>query len=596
MKVCLVNVRNCINYSQYGPFFFEHIRKNECVIYNAAEGMEDLNGLYEFLLAEYNRNAFGSKGVKLLFLIPREMKVLDATDYEFYNDINIYMQIVSKLDIFSEIATIYFDSCDERVKGETHRRCHEISSIFYSSDNVFERYLPMCEGNVCEKSVLYEKVEKVSTPHFKAFFEKILADIPDEMEERYKCSLMNIFSSKCAEELPDIIKQYELISPYDIADSITKTIKVIYFIKSLFENERGSVNEYEAFSIEHKKVKEIIATYRKRIERWHSTPFSKNYPSVDNIKCFCGLDNAEEFKFTIDEIVDEQLVKLEIKKNCSVDVAEEVFKKLGSIVEHADDELKKFANKDTEIFLDEKKSYSEISANDISRDKIDQKNRQKELLNALNKYAPIKIAGVTEQIKLEQRLENISKKIENLLLCKKAYTKKAFLLTFAFAVLGVIALYFMAQVSVFVKDNGFAVYVIYSAIISVGFGIMYIVMSNYYKKQIFLLLKASKQEVKDYLEDYKVIAEEFEKNLNNIAEYICYKDFLDKVESIESLRESDIKKYEWHKRKVNEILSNLRHFNDYIFGTSPVEEGQEIDLTDFNHDAEHTEFYQMKIF
>ena len=121
-------------------------------------------------------------------------------------------------------------------------------------------------------------------------------------------------------------------------------------------------------------------------------------------------------------------------------------------------------------------------------------------------------------------------------------------------------------------------------------------MSFNYKHKIGKLLKICKREVAEFLKNYKIMAEEFEKNLNLMTDYACLKEYLDKKKDIEFLRKNDIKKYNWHKRKVREILDNLCHFNDFVKDAETIKETDDIDFVDFNNDAEHTEFYQMKIF
>ena len=87
-----------------------------------------------------------------------------------------------------------------------------------------------------------------------------------------------------------------------------------------------------------------------------------------------------------------------------------------------------------------------------------------------------------------------------------------------------------------------------------------------------------------------------EENLNNMADYECLIDSLERKQAIEEQREKDYSKYNWHKRKVREILDNFNHFNDYVMGISPIKEEKNISPAEFEHDEEHSDFYQVKIF
>ena len=126
--------------------------------------------------------------------------------------------------------------------------------------------------------------------------------------------------------------------------------------------------------------------------------------------------------------------------------------------------------------------------------------------------------------------------------------------------------------------------------------LVYAFLMNFYKKQISLLLDKCRDEVKAYMEVCKQMAKDFEDNLNAVGKYICYKDFVEKLNKMEKERDTILTKCEWHKRKIETILRNLNHFNDYIKGVQSLSGDESIDLDDFTDDAEHTDFYQMKLF
>lgn len=594
MKLYLVNVCDCINYSQFGPFLFEHIKNGECLVYNSANNCAEFDVIYEKILEDYNRNAFSTDNAKLLFLIPRDMDRECPENYNFYNKINIFMHITSKVQLFSEISILYVDQYSKPYEGEIYGKDTKISSSMYTIDTEFERYLPICDKACNDKKAVADSVSKIKDPVFKSFFEDVLTDIEENMDESFTQQMMMIFSSSCNRRISNIVDENVLIKPMDIADRIRKTLKIVYFIKELIGNTELNISEFKKFSIDEEQIKEIIATYRYRLNSWLSSSFTKEYPVVNDIKVFRHQQNVGSFIERINDIAHGQLTELDDVRGQSYDVVKIVFDKMTAIIKNANGEMERFVQKDTEQYFDEK-NYSKGVVAGLD-DRLDEETKQKALTEALNQYSKITLPGYTEQLRLEQKLENASKQVDELLDCKKNYSFKAFLGTFLFGSLGVALLYLIAQFSVFVKENSFLIYLAYSAFICIAFFSTYAKFNIDYKRKMSLLLKKCKEEVAEFLRNYKVLAEEFEKNLNAMADYECLIDYLTRKKAVEEQKTKDYSRYNWHKRKVREILDNHNHFNDYIVGITPVKEAKSVSPADFEHDAEHTEFYQMKIF
>lgn len=619
MKLCLVNVNNCINYSQYGPFFFENIKNKDCVIYNDVTDVGKLSGLYDFLVAEYNRNAFTSQEIRLVFVISRDMRSLSPEDREFYAKVNIYRQITSKLSFFSQTDIIYLDRTEDEKEGEAHRKEACICEYMMSSSPEFAEYLPICD-EVRSKKELLEKIHSIKDPVFREFASDIFCSIPSELDEKLLRQLEKLYASKCAERLNKIDVYHELIKPNDVADRISKTIKVIYFIKSLFEDIKTPLSDLSNFQVDHEEIKVLVKTYKRRLEKWLEGTYDTMPEEVRSIKKYIKMEKHAEFCGTINQLIDENLSFLEsissrfkkkpkngadikkhddanLKKVDEMDsIVDETFDKLDKIVKYAKDEVVKFAQGQEEHFFDKENSYTTEPAASQSINKIDRKNNEEHLLEKLNRYELFSPPGMTELIRLEQKLEKINEKIHNLLKCKKVYKMKAFLITFIFSFVSVIGIYLGIQAKLIAANKAFLVFFIYAAIIGVGFFAMYGILMYFYKKQIFLLLKKCKKEVMEYLEVCKQMAKDFEENVNTLADYVCYKEFVDKLEEAEKGRDVALSKSEWHKRKVRDILKNINHFNDYINGAQSLEGKEELDFDDFDNDAEHTDFYQMKLF
>ena len=224
------------------------------------------------------------------------------------------------------------------------------------------------------------------------------------------------------------------------------------------------------------------------------------------------------------------------------------------------------------------------------------KNDNDDLLEKLNRYELFSPPGMTELISLEQKLEKINDKIHTLLECKKVYKMKAFILTFLFAFIAVIGIYWGVQSGVIMANKAFLTFAVYTAIIGIGFFAIYALLMNFYKKQVFLLLKKCKKEVSEYLTVCKEMALDFDNNVNAVADFVCHNKFIEELEKREAERDITLMKFEWHKRKVREILRNLNHFNDYIKDIRSLESKENVKFENYDNDAEHTEFYQMRFF
>lgn len=618
MKVCLINVNNCINYSQYGPFFFENIRNNECIIYDGVTNIGELSGLYDFLVEEFNRNAFTSEKIRLVFLIARNMDDPSVKEREFFVKINIYKQILSKIDFYSSADVIFLDKTVENVKGEQYRFDEKICEYMLTTCEDCKDYLPCCDKTPTRKE-LKEKISNIKDKICKEFANEILASISEEVDESVPDQLKNIYASECAKRVDIINTVYELINPRDISDQITKTIEVIYFIKSLFINTDTPISELVDFKVDHDEIKVIIKTYKNRLEDWKKGVFDNPVADYVERQVYKCAALSEGFCNKLDTVIDKDLEYLEkIKNNFGkklksedvkkydasnqknvdefVSVVDETFEKLDKIVKHAKDEVTKFAEEEQEHFFDvnNNRTTERVAVESIKR--IDVENDENDLAEKLNRYELFSPPGMTEIITLEQKLEKINDKIQLLIKCKKVYKMRLFIFAFLFAFVSVVGLYLGIQAGLIVAGKAYLIFAIYSAIVGVGFFLVYAFLMNFYKKQIALLLDKCREEIRAYLDVCKKMAIDFENNINAIGNYICYKDFVEKLNKMEKERDLVLTKYEWHKRKVETLLRNLNHFNDYIKGVQPVTGQEEIDLDDYTNDAEHTKFYQMKLF
>jgi len=101
--------------------------------------------------------------------------------------------------------------------------------------------------------------------------------------------------------------------------------------------------------------------------------------------------------------------------------------------------------------------------------------------------------------------------------------------------------------------------------------------------------------VANFLRAFLNIAKDFEKNIYAAGRYACLKRQLDEKAAARKKYHETMRKYDWHKMKVQQILRNLAFFQSFIGDAVPYEESA-IALDLFDHDAEHTEFYHLKVF
>ena len=593
MKVCLVNINNCIDYSQYGPFLYEYIKSGEIVVHNSVNDSCELHKIYEKILAEFNRNAFGSREIKLLFIIPRNMMNPRANDYEFYNEINIYNKIISKLDIFSQVGIFYVDETNEKILGKKHEMTRNISLRKYTTKKELAPYLPQCDESENNIDVLVKAVDKIDDAEFRGFFQKVVDKFDPDMEQQMADQLMKVFSASANSILPDVISVCELFNPDDVADSLLKRLKILFFIKELLA-ETKQLDEYNTFIPDYGAIREAVATYRERLRLWYSSKPQVLCEEVDSIKCFDELNNARSFGSELDKMISEQFAEFD-----SVDIKDEktvetVYEKLERLVENADEALGEFSRKDSDEYFNEA-NYSSVSTKSLEPYEITE-SYERELNKKLNVYEVARAPGTTERERLLRLLSDAKAKIEELYACRRVYFFSTFIITFLVACAGVVLLYFIAQRSVFMKEKTYYIFGIYSAIIAFLFFFAYGIMELRYKAEIKKLIMKSRDAVKEHLDLYKALAMEFEKNLNLMAKIACLREYLDEKKKAEEKCEDTKKRIEWHKKKTDATLRNIGHFDDFCNGAEIQAESKVVTPENYEDDAEHTDFYQINVF
>lgn len=596
MKICLINVNNCINYSQYGPFLFEHIKNKELSVFSV-KNTSELDLIYEDIVSELNRNAFLTEEITIFVTIARDITSFEINEYDVYNKINIYQHIISKLSVNRKfkVFILYMDTINSVSKGKVHAIDEELSETYITNDAKFAEILPIGE-NFTTFSELQAAIDKISNVTFRNFFSDVLCHIDQQSDKMLsKKNLSHFFASECAGYFGAIKRKCELIPPASVDESILTTLKVVYFVKDLSVGDI-SLDQYDEFEVDYNSVKRQIATYRERLSHWLNEKKEARDRIQYSIDQYLGATEIGEFQKALEQITKEKMNQIHVNNIGGFDLVDAFFSAIEEVVHNAEEEMEKYATKTVKhYFADENYQPSDEDVS-VYDDPVDKKRHENDLLDELNQYTCVTLPTYNQQLRIEQKLENANDKINYLLRCHNAYRFKAFLMTLAFAVAGVAVLYLIAQFSVFVKENSFPVYLSYCCLLALAFSSVYFVKAGSYQKKINKLFKQSKQEAEAFLDAYLTLANNFEHNIRKMAEYYCFKKFL--IEGEISTEEARVllQKYNWHVRKIKEILTNFNHFNDFVGLTDPVMEENPVRLDSFDHNAEHTEFYQVKIF
>jgi len=292
--------------------------------------------------------------------------------------------------------------------------------------------------------------------------------------------------------------------------------------------------------------------------------------------------------------MNKQLIEFNAVDISEESVVKETFEKLERVIVLAEEEMEKFSQKDIDAYFD-KNNYFEESIDGINPDELTE-SYEKELTKKLNVYSCTSAPGISEKESLFLLLREAQEKIEELFGCRRAYRFITFMATFLFACISVGGLYYLAQHSTFIKENALYIFGIYNCVTASLFFTVYATMALRYKREIKKIILKCKEFVKNFLVTYRSLAEDFEANLNLMADIACLRDFLDRKKSAEAECEIRKDKLEWHIRKTRDIIDNISHFNDFIKGTNPEKENEEVTPNQYENDAEHTTFYQVKLF
>ncbi len=605
MKIFIVNVNNCLNLAQYEPFFYEHIYKKQLTMLDEIKDTCDLNIAYEQILSQYNQHPFTiDEGVVFVF-IPRVFsKPLKAQDYELFNDINAYMCLAQKLSDKFKVVTFYVDKtgaleASDAVYNQLRRVNDNISLI----DKKLEQYFPLLDPEntsyVDYREYISEKIKDLAGCT-KSFFSDVLQEMPEMSESAvdFKNGI-NYYVSVCKKRLSKVEHMYAHIVRDDVSEEIETKLKVVYYIKSLTEEAVSlkTMSEYKNFDTpDYEHIKSLLSTYRTRLSLWYNSPCPISQTGKYTEWTFDQKTKANaEYNREVDAIINEQLKDLKTENVGEKSVVDAVFEKLNTIISAAQGKLEAFGIQQANEIHDPSNYRAGVEQEfDLSEPTIEDDFEEKQQLERLNKHAIHNLPMFADENRLIQDLEIINNQITQIFSRLKACKIKSFIVTLVVGIFVVGGFYLWTQKSVFAKEHTWHIFLGYLAVTLVGFALSYFIVKKKYLKQISELLLESKKLVEKYICAYKEIAKEFEENLEESRKYYCLKKKLMQKEKARNDYNNEMDRYLWHMKKVDEILTNFGFFEHFIEGVLPQKE--DIVFESFEHDAEHTEFYQIKFF
>ncbi len=606
MKLFIVNVNDCLSLSQYEPFFYEHISKKQIAMIDEISDTCELSSSCDRILAEINQHPFTIEEGAVFVFIPRTFsRNLKIQDYEVYNDINAYMNLHLRLNDSFKIYTFYVDRTDKwEASDAIYNRLQEVSDNLTTKNAYLNQFIPdLSTDSSAElnyKLFLQEKISALSD-FTRNFFELVLSPMPDIVKDSIVFQNgINEFVSNCKGHLAKINHIYAPIVRDDVSEDIEDMLKVIYFIKELTNDDitLHNVPDYKNFpSPNYTHVKRLLSTYRCRLSKWYheGNPISQKGTFIP-YSLIPRVSSEGAFNSEINRIVAEQLKALRVDNCIKLNLVHEVFKKLDTIVSEAKEKLQIFAYNQSKDLFDpnnfRKGNPEEFVLSDPpAEDELAEKNQ----LEALNHYSHHNLPTFADENRLAQDLEILNDEIHRIIDRLKVYKIKSFLITLGISFLSVVVFYFWAQNSIFTKENSWPIFLGYLAVVLSLFFTSYAIVKRKYLRQIAQILLDCKHMVENYLDEFKKIAQEFEHNSIELQKLYCLRMVLDqKTEARKNYHET-VSRYSWHKLKVAEILKNLSFFDYFINDAQPYVENS-VTIDSYDHDAEHTEFYQLKVF
>lgn len=625
MKLFLVDIMGCLELPHHETFFYKDVKEGRIALFKRSlTSLDELSLVRDWLTEEVNRNPFSIDNGIVVFFIPRDLTGRRVPmDYEIYVKLCINELVSQHLDKRFRFVCFFLDKADRNAKDDPeYRHIREVCEVFASdTPELRSTFLPISFVPEKEDAAETETViNALGDATAKQFYLRVLdsvrkADLTDgalSHEDWYRTR----FLGQCSETVSDISDFHVSYYSGDVSRKTGLLLKTVEYICSFtqgYDSEQDfalqfkdflTEKNFEQFDPDMDTIRMRIAVLKRRLTKWNA-PDTTEEEDTDPI-VYDSEDHSKEFEKEIEKISADELKKLmrqalkghSLKEMCGHEFTSSTMDSLQKLLANANKKLKAFCGervRDFSFFF-RKHESAVIDREDDEELTESEKEAELELAKLMNQYSANELPGYSEELRIQQELDLIGKKIYKIGACLERMKLFPFLLTVLFALASIGLYYYGVQNSVFDKENTLYVFILYLAALAVPFALVYFSVKAYYKKKVRKLFKRCMELVRDYLKSFVGKAKEFENNINSAMNYYCLAEQNNRV----SQRRRDDREYKerisWHRLKILKILENLKYFDGFVEGVVPKEEKAVPKLDPFEDDAMHSEFYQMRIF
>lgn len=622
MKIYLVDVNNAVGMAHYETFFYKNIKQGNIAVFDKPiESLSSLDEVLTWIREDINRNPFSIDQGLVIFLIPRRLaQQRTPKDLEIYSQMYINQLLERHLDHRFKYLCFYMDDTGmESINDRIYMDIDAVNAAF-SSDDVLMRssFLPRAlppgdpEENV--RDLIGELPDKTASD----FYCRVLDEIDAAKIEGEGASVpekdwyVNMFLRTCQDFISSVNTFRGAFFTGDIEQKIVTSLKVVKYLCDFADNYdssqdfdvqlTGFINEqrFRNFSVDMDEVRQLIVTYKDRLINWKPPELVPDGGPIETFEYDCQ-DHSREFAEKLKEVSTEDLrsaLEPSAKELSEFDLQGKVFSSMDTLIQDVRQILREFCEsriKEMRDFID-----ASVPAEPDRADGIklleDEINKERSSADAMDKYIQNELPGYPAELKLRQELDLIGRNIRRIGGYLRSMKILAFLLTLIFGVVSVGGYYIALQNTVFEKEDTWKVFGAYTGLFAVLFSSAWASVRVYYNKMIRKELKRCFDLVMEYLQTYIDRAKEFESNLNAAMVHFCNVDENNK-KTVQRMKHTDFKRrMQWHRMKIRTILNNLAFFDVFVRGVQPVSEKGVPELKEFEHDAVHSDFYQMKIY
>ncbi len=630
MKLFIVNFKNENNLLPFEPFYYEGIADGNISLFSKTlMSLSQLDEVRVWLETEINRNPFSIEQGIVVFQIPRNLTMpLDKEDYEVTALVYIRELVEKHFDGRFQFVCFFLDEVgkDENNDPSYNHLKYIYKNLCYSDLPVDD--LPAIFKNeeevlgdilICDKTQMdAQRINQVQDPVFREFYLNSLHEqlIGNRADKEAMQQAMTAFVNDCRAHIQHI---YYYHVPYfggDIAKKLRIMLIICDYLCKLAKAQQelppfrpdDTTNDNSQFlkdyNIDLHEKAELVATYIKRLGDWlnKNKPHEElsDFPELSYDFDYETIDEFMRFRHYINDVMKRFRIRPGFKELAEFDVTEYVIKDLKQTLSESDKMLDDFCDVVVDNAFNWWRQNADYLSEGLNKDNMETQElkQDKKLLEAMNQFTPTRRPGYTEECAMLQDLEAINMRIKEVGARMKSYSPVAFAMTVLFSLASIGICYFVTQYSVFMKENTWSVYGIYLGGLAASFLLPYGILRIQHMRKIKKLLKLCEKRIFDFLEVYSKQAEEFGKNMKAAMNYYCFFTRQCKKAAEKEKHTEKHLKYLWHRPKMEAIITNLSCFKNLIQteNAKAVKENNIPPLKDFEDDAAHSKFYQMKIY